>query len=198
MILYFFYILISKIQQIKKDELLNEREFYEQVLDVIKEMEHISLTPQTANQLKTALEEIGCMKYEDWKEQKEKNGETVTEDNIMVGVQRADISTAVTFISQLLRDYKKMNFSLLYILEGGEEYGFVQQWLKNSKEKSQNKQNIPYYQATQKQRAKENKIRHQKRKIQTLEKSRIRYNDRKGKIKTNAKRFNVILQRNWN
>ena len=60
-----------------------------------------------------------------------------------------------------------------------------------------NGKNIPYYQATQKQRAKENKIRHQKRKIQTLEKSRIRYNDRKSKIKTISKRFNVILQRNW-
>ena len=42
---------ISRIQQINKDE-LDEREFYEQVLDIIKEMEGVSLTPQTFEQLK--------------------------------------------------------------------------------------------------------------------------------------------------
>ena len=52
---------ISRIQQINKDE-LNEREFYEQVLDIIKGMEDVSLTPQSFEQLKKALEEINNAK----------------------------------------------------------------------------------------------------------------------------------------
>ena len=62
--------LISRIQQIKKEE-LDEREFYEQVLDIIKEMEDVSLTPKTAKDLKSLLQGIGCMRYDDWKKQKE-------------------------------------------------------------------------------------------------------------------------------
>lgn len=57
---------ISRIQQIKKEK-LDEREFYEQVLGVISGMEDVSFTPETAEQLKVALQEIGCMRYDDWK-----------------------------------------------------------------------------------------------------------------------------------
>lgn len=124
---------ISRIQQIKKDE-LDEREFYEQVLGVISGMEGVSLTPKTAKQLKEALEEIGCMRYEEWKAQKDEKGEAVVEGNIEEGIKRGDISTAVSFVSQLLYDYDNASFSLPHMLDGGEKYGWVQQWVAKSKE----------------------------------------------------------------
>ena len=129
-----------------KAEKLDEREFYEQVLGVISEMEYVSLTPKTAEQLKDALQKIGCMRYDEWKKQKEENGETVVENNMKKGIEQADISTAVRFVSQLLDDYDNARCSLSYMLDGGEKYGYVQQWLKKSQEISQVKQNIPYYQ----------------------------------------------------
>ena len=140
---------ISRIQQINKGE-LDEREFYEQVLDIIKGMEDVSLTPKTAGQLKDALQKIGCMRYDDWKKQKEENGETVVENNMGKGMEQADISTAVSFVSQLLGDYDNASFSLSYMLDGGEKYGWVQQWLKNSRElypkaKEEIKQGIDSY-----------------------------------------------------
>ena len=136
---------IFRIQQINKGE-LDEREFYEQVLDIIKGMEYVSLTPKTAEQLKDALQKIGCMRYDEWKKQKEENGETVVENNMRKGIEQADISIAVRFVSQLLDDYDNARCSLSYMLDGGEKYGYVQQWLKKSQEISQVKQNIPYYQ----------------------------------------------------
>ncbi len=131
---------INKLKEIKKDE-LDERSFYEQVLSIIKGMEDVSLTPETAEQLKIALQDIGCMRYDEWKAEKEKNGEKVEENNMEKGIEQADISTAVSFVSQLLGDYDNASRSLSYMLDGGEKYGWVQQWLKNS-----SKLNIPYYQ----------------------------------------------------
>lgn len=136
---------ISRIQQINKGE-LDEREFYEQVLDVIKELEDVPLTPKAFEQLKNALEEIGCTRYDEWKKQKEENGKSVEENVVGKGIEQADISTAVSFVSKLLGDYSNANSSLSRMLDGGPEYGWVQQWLKKSREISQAKQSIPYYQ----------------------------------------------------
>ncbi|MBR6034231.1 MAG: hypothetical protein IKP28_05835 [Clostridia bacterium] len=124
---------VSRLKQIKKDE-LNEREFYEQVLSIIAEMEGVRLTPETAQLLKDTLIEIGCVEYDEWKAQKEANGETIRDVNIREGIQHANISTAVTFVSQLLYDYENAEFSLRYMLDGGEKLGWAQQWLARSKE----------------------------------------------------------------
>ena len=110
---------------------MDEREFYEQILDIIKEMNGISLTPQNYEQLKEALEEIGCMRYDEWKAQK---GQTVSDNSFRNGIEQASISTAVSLISQLLYDYSNASYSLQYMLEGGEEHGSVQKWLRNSRE----------------------------------------------------------------
>lgn len=55
---------IDKLKEIKKDE-LDERSFYERVLSIIQGMEDVSLTPETAEQLKIALQDIGCMRYDE-------------------------------------------------------------------------------------------------------------------------------------
>jgi hypothetical protein len=130
---------ISRIQQIKKDK-LSEREFYEQVLNVLKDMENVSLTQEAATQLKSSLQEIGCIKYDEWKKIKEVNGEKIVEYDVGKGIKQADISTAVFFVTQLLGNYENAGDSLLRMVDGGEEYGWVQQWLKNSKQISQSEQ----------------------------------------------------------
>lgn len=106
---------------------LDERGFYEQVLSVVQEMDGISLTPEAAGELKATLEEIGCMPYKDWKAQKELNGETVEAHNYEIGIRDAEIATAVSCVSQLMSDdYGDVNYSLSRMLDGGEEYGWVQ------------------------------------------------------------------------
>ena len=136
---------IESLKEIKTEE-LDERTFYEQVLSVVKQMDDVSFTAETLREFRAALEEIGCMDYNDWKSQKELSGEIIEDGTIEDGIDKADIGTAVSFISQFFSDYDNANGSVSRMLDGGEEYGWVQQWLKNSQEKNQNKQNIPYYQ----------------------------------------------------
>lgn len=127
-------VFLDSLKGIKKEE-LDERSFYEQVLHVIKGVEHVELTPRTAEQLKTTLREIGCVNYSEWKREKEENeiGFREEETTIGAGIEKADIGTAVSFVSQLLGDYSNAIYSKSRMLDGGEKYGWVQTWLKNSK-----------------------------------------------------------------
>lgn len=134
------------LRGIKSTE-LDERGFYEQVLKTITTMEGAHFDKETAQEMKAVLEEIGCLKYDDWKAVKEASGERVEEGNIGQGIEKADIGTAVSFVSQLMYDDPETaTYGVSRMLDGGEEYGWVQQWIKNSQEKSQFKTNIPYYQ----------------------------------------------------
>lgn len=48
------------------------------------------------------LKEIGCVDYETWKAEKEKNGEIVTEQSVGVGMEQGDIGTAESFVNQFI------------------------------------------------------------------------------------------------
>ena len=95
---------ISRLNEIKKEE-LDERVFYEEVLSVIKDMENVSLTPESFEQIKKTLQDIGCVSYEEWKVEKEREGEKKFGAKIGKGIEKANIETAVSFVSQLLYDY---------------------------------------------------------------------------------------------
>lgn len=136
---------IEALKGIKTEE-LNERVFYERVLSIVKEMEGVSFTTETLEEFRTALEEIGCMDYDTWKSQKELSGEIIGDGKIGDGIDKADIKTAVSFISQFFFDCNNANYSISKMVDGG----WVEQWVKNSQEKSQSKQNIPYYQVAKK------------------------------------------------
>ena len=136
---------LTSLRNIKKDE-VDERQFYELVLTAIKELENVSLTPEEFEELKSTLQEIGCKPYKEWKAEKEENGEIVVDERVGEGIGRAGIPTAVNFVSQLLYDHSNAEYALSKMLDGGEEYGWVQQWLKNSQD-IMRKSNIPYYQA---------------------------------------------------
>lgn len=121
---------ISKLNQINKQE-LSEREFYEKVLEVIAEMRHVTLTPETAEQLKSTLEKIGCMRYPEWEKEMERKGEEVVDYGMGEGIDRGDIGAAVSCIHQLLSEYKTADFGLAYMLDGGKD-SWVNTWLENS------------------------------------------------------------------
>ena len=151
---------IKKLSEINKDK-LTEREFYENVLQIIKDAKEskISLTEEEAELLKDTLLSIGCKKYSDWKAEKDAKGEMVVEGNIGEGIENGDIATGVSFVHQLLGSYDNAEYALAKMLDGGEEYGWVQKWLRNSRqlhevekeeidveEPKVDKLKIPYYQ----------------------------------------------------
>ena len=109
--------------------------------------------------LKDTLLSIGCKKYSDWKAEKDAKGEMVVEGNIGEGIENGDIATGVSFVHQLLGSYDNAEYALAKMLDGGEEYGWVQKWLRNSRqlhevekeeidveEPKVDKLKIPYYQ----------------------------------------------------
>ena len=132
---------IERLKAIKKDE-LDERSFYEQVLTIINDMENIELTTELAAELKTTLQEIGCMHYEDWKIEKERAGIRVKERSIEKRILKGDISAAVSIIDQFLFDPEKSRFIFSYL----KERQMPERWLWNSKEErlkeSQNRQRM--------------------------------------------------------
>ena len=132
---------IEILRSIKKDE-LDERTFYEQVLSALTVWEDYSLNPHDASKLKGVLEEIGCVRYDVWKKEKEEKGESVEDLTIGEGMEHADIGTAVSFVSQLLGSYKTASYGLSKMLDGGEKYGWVQTWLRNSAELRENEPEI--------------------------------------------------------
>ncbi len=137
---------LEELKKIKKEN-LSEREFYEKVLTVISKMEDVYLTEESAEELKQTLLEIGCVDYTTWKAEKEKEG-TILDNEVMgEGIRKGSISAAVSFINQLLGDYDQASFGLSFMLDGGEKHGWVQSWLRNSKNIRDDKKRIPYYMA---------------------------------------------------
>ena len=130
---------LSLLKQIKKEE-LTEREFYEDVLSVIAKMKGVSLTPESAEQLKKTLQEIGCVPYDEWKKEKDEKGERILGNTIGEAFKNGYISGAVSCVSQLLSSYKNASFALPFMLDGR-----VQEWLLNSTRRYPSKRNIPYY-----------------------------------------------------
>lgn len=129
--------ILKRLKEIKKDG-ISEREFLESVLTVVKDMEDVRMDDENFELLKNTLLEIGCKDYCTWKEEKEKEGKQVNEYNIREGISRADLGLAVCFISQLLYTRSDAVSSLSRMLDGGEICGWVQSWLRRSKELSKN------------------------------------------------------------
>lgn len=120
---------INGLSEIKKEE-MDERAFYENVLSNLITLEYVDLTPERAEQLKKTLEDIGCVRYETWEKEKKARGEKTPEK----GEERksGDISIAVNFIHQLLCSHETASYGLSKMLEGGEEAGWAQCWLRAS------------------------------------------------------------------
>lgn len=121
---------ISALKNIKRDE-VSEREFYEKVLSAISGMRNVSLIPETAEQLKETLQEIGCITYSEWKEQNNQNGEQVIESDLEEDIEKGNISAAVILITQLLGTYENADWGLSVMLNGDEK-SKVSQWLESS------------------------------------------------------------------
>ena len=55
--------IIARLKLIKKDD-LDEREFYEQIIDVIKDIDASQISEEERESIKRTLHEIGCDKNE--------------------------------------------------------------------------------------------------------------------------------------
>lgn len=139
---------ILKLQEINKDE-LTEREFYEKIIEQLLQSE--KLTPETHELLKETLTKIGYKRQDEWKKEKEEQGEKIDEITIGEGIGKAYISTAVNMIDQFLGKYESAKTTKSLI------ENWLEGWLKNSQElyekeagttnmELKNKLNIPYYQ----------------------------------------------------
>lgn len=132
---------ISKLQEINKDE-LTERKFYEKIIEQLIQSE--KLTPETHELLKETLIKIGFKRQDDWKKEKEEQGEKIEEITIGEGLEKAYISTAVIMIDQFFEEYESAKTTVS--LTGD----WLEEWLKNSQElygkEVENKLSIPYYQ----------------------------------------------------
>lgn len=120
---------IKKLSEIKKSE-LGEREFYEKVLTVLEQTKKVRFTPRKAEKLKQALLEIGCESLEEWKDKKEKNGETFSDPTIEEGTGRGEIITAVNIVAQFIDENDCAQFAHSFVLDG-DEYtpSIVRRWL---------------------------------------------------------------------
>lgn len=130
--------LLEKLKGIKKEE-LSEREFYEQVLSVIKEIRENNGISKDKEAFVKALREIGCMDYKEWKKVKHEAGELVEETTIDEGIKNADIATAVSLISNYMHSPEFMETYM-------DDRVWDEEWIKSSME---HKLKIPYYQVAE-------------------------------------------------
>lgn len=119
---------LERLKQIKINE-LSEREFFHQIIEIIRDLGEIRLTVDEQQQLSSALKEIGCVEFETWKQHKEEKGETVEMLRIQDAVERGDLGAAESFISLLLFSYDRANYSL-----GKMNEGLTSKWLEKSEE----------------------------------------------------------------
>ena len=88
-------------------------------------------TPELAVILKQTLKDIGCVSYQEWKEQKEKAGETIDEElSVDQAIYFGSIRGAVNMIHQLISN----NRTIMYSRNLMEERNYIKKWLEKSKE----------------------------------------------------------------
>lgn len=123
--------IVDRLSEINKDE-LNERQFFQEVLSVIKDMKDFDLTEESFEEISKTLREIGCVDYKSWIEEKEKLGFKMTLKPNEQGIEEGLLATGEKYIDSYLSDYSKAKYVLGLMTEGGEKSGWVQRWLRNS------------------------------------------------------------------
>jgi len=123
--------IVERLIEINKDE-LSERQFFQEILSVIKDMKDFDLTEESFAEISKTLREIGCVDYETWMEEKEKIGFPMTLKPNDQGIEEGLLVTAESYINKYLSDYLSARSSLHLMTEGGDKSGWVQRWLRNS------------------------------------------------------------------
>ncbi len=106
---------------------LPEREFYEEILGVIDGISRFKDENEWVS-IKKALLSVGCKRYDDWN--RENNNDSREDTPLMEGIEKADIGSAVSIVSQFLGDYENARFSISYL----DDRKWHKDWIKRSRE----------------------------------------------------------------
>lgn len=87
--------------------------------------------------------DIGCKGYKEWKAEKEQLGEKVVDYTLGEGLDRANIGTAVSIVSQFLSDYDNAIFSRSYLEDRGWQVDWIERSQKLYPERENNEHNVP-------------------------------------------------------
>ena len=96
--------IIARLKQINKDE-LDEREFYEQVIDVIKGIDASQLSEQERESIKSTLHEIGCEDFEGWIKKKKLLGYALDDKNLEDSINKGSLLGGVWFANNMILPY---------------------------------------------------------------------------------------------
>ena len=123
--------IIARLKLIKKDD-LDERELYEQIIDVIKDIDASQISEEERESIKSTLHEIGCEDFKEWEAR-----HLAAEEEIPTSLSGAEDAGALymgaSCINQFLCGYETALLSYENMIEGGEQKGKLQQWLSASK-----------------------------------------------------------------
>ena len=132
--------IIDRLKQIKKDE-LEEREFYEQVIDVIKDIDASQLSEQERESIKRTLHEIGCEDFEEWIKKKTLLGDVLDDKNLEVSINKGSLLGGVWFANNMILPYISLQGELRSI-DQSEIKKWAEAWLNNSREISKNEKKV--------------------------------------------------------
>lgn len=120
--------LLFRLEIIEKDK-LGEREFFQQVLIVIKDMHKAGLTEEEFKEFSDKLQEIGCVDYKTWEEEKGNGRAKLKKLGLKKGSKHGSLDVGAEMIDICLHDYNLAKIQLNHITEKGEEGSFLEMWL---------------------------------------------------------------------
>ena len=132
--------IIARLKQINKDE-LDEREFYEQVIDVIKGIDASQLSEQECESIKSTLHEIGCEDFEEWIKKKALLGYALDDKNLEDSINKGSLLGGVWFANNMILPYISLQGESRSI-DPAEKKEWAEAWLNNSREISKNEKKV--------------------------------------------------------
>lgn len=123
--------IVDRLSEINKDE-LNERQFFQEVLSVIKDMKDFDLTEESFAEISKTLREIGCVDYKTWLEEKSKVEAKLRLPSVENGSRDGSLAVGARLIDSCMTDYEHSKARLNMITQDGETPAFLPMWLKNN------------------------------------------------------------------
>lgn len=124
----------SRIRDVKSVN--GERCFYEELLKQLTLTKHITdMSYESYSEITAALKDAGAVSMDEWKEKRRKEGKddsTLSEDELVTGVEIADVGTAVQIVSDFMKSYDDAVRVSNEVLSG--QSPLTMMWVNNSEE----------------------------------------------------------------
>ncbi len=126
-----FNLALEEVQMIRKDR-LSEREFYHRIVEAISRMgDTEEISEEEVLKLQNALREKGCVTYNEYAEQKRKEGIIVPDK---LNLDSGDIHSAAALVGQLLGEPDSAMFAIPFMNEGN-QHSYTYRWLQASRKR---------------------------------------------------------------